>query len=891
MSSLPYDGDAVHQHVNGILRAFDASDVTKELWNSKMSASDDTGVWAKWTPPVIVNGKVYQASFSGKLLVFGLLPKTAPPAPTNLTVLAGSGYAVLNWNAAPRAALYSVKRSLTSGGPYTTIATGGTVASYTDNGLTNGVTYYYVVTAVNANGESSISNQASAMPTAAAGGPGTGLTGQYYNDPSTMAYPPNPGFTTLALIRNDATVNFDWGTNAPDPAVTPDNFTVRWTGQILAPVTGSYTFSTVSDDGVRLWIGGNQVINDWTDHAATTDTSAAVALTAGQKYDVKMEYFEHGGYASAKLLWSYGSVSQQAIPQTYLYPSLLPPPAPMNLTATAGNAQVILNWTASPTATSYMVKSAAVSGGPYTVIASGLTGTTYTNNGLTNGAKVYYVVCAVNAIGTSSYSNEASATPLLPDFGLTASPTSLSVTQGTSGTTTITAPAIGGLSGYVTLSASGLPTGVATAFVPVQVFTDRQSVVTFTAASTATVGTANVTITGTSGALTHTLAFPLTITKAASTNSAVFVKSDAATQGKWKPNYGADGWNVSQDTSANNPQLPSYAQVTFSGASGYAWSGSTSDVRALQKTAAGSADRIAGCWYAGSTFDIDVNTTDGVAHQIALYALDWDGYGPRSETIQVLDASNGAILDSRSVSAFQNGIYEVWSVTGHVKFHVVNNLSGYNIVLSGLFFGGAPVATPDFGLSAPSETLTVTRGQTATATITETPLNGFTGSVNLTASGLPSGVTAALSPNPTTGTSTLTLTASASATTGPAAIAITGTSGTLTHTATLNVSVIAVSAASATFVRTDAATQGNWKGQYGTDGWNVAQDSSGNNPQTPAYAQVTFTNHNDWAWSGSTSDVSRPAKDRDNGDRPHRGLLVQQRRLRHRCQSHGRSRA
>ncbi len=856
-SSLPYDGDSVHQHVGGILRAFDATNLSKELWNSKMTVSDDSGVWAKWTPPVIVNGKVYQASFSGKLLVYGLLPAISPPAPTGLTAIAGNGYAVLNWASTPRAASYSVKRSATSGGPYTTIATGGTTTSYTDNGLTNGATYYYVVTAVNASGESAVSNQASAMPTTASSGPGTGLTGQYYNDPSTMAYPPNPGFTTLALTRNDATVNFDWGSGSPDPAVTVDNFTVRWTGQALAPVTGNYTFSVTGDDGVRLWIGGNQVINAWVDQSATTVSSAAITLTAGQEYDVKMEYYEHGGSAVAKLLWAYGSVAQSAIPQTYLYPALLTPPAPTNLTATAGNAQAVLNWTASPNAATYTLKSATVSGGPYTVVASSLTGTTYTNTGLTNGTKTYFVVCAVNAIGASSYSNEASATPILPDFGLTAAPVSLSVSQGASGTTTLTAPAIGGLSGYVTLSASGLPAGVTAAFVPVQVFTDRQSVVTFTAASNATVGTASVTLTGVSGNLTHTLTFPLTVTQTAvaAKNSAAFIKTDTATQGNWKPNYGADGWNVSQDTSANNPQIPAYAQVAFSGANGWAWAGSTSDVRALQKTAAGSADRIAGCWYGGASYDIDVNTTDGNTHQIALYGVDWDGYGPRSETIQVLDGDTAAVLDSRSLSAFQNGIYEVWNVKGHVKFHVVNNLGGYNIVLSGLFFGGAPVSTPDFGLSAPSGTVTLTRGQNATATLTETPLNGFTGSVNLVASGLPSGVTAAFSPNPATGASVLTLTASAAAATGPAAITITGTSGALTHTATLNVNVIAVSAASATLIRTDATTQGAWKGQYGTDGWNIAQDGGSNNPKTPAYAQVTFTNHNDWAWSGATADV------------------------------------
>ena len=54
-----------------------------------------------------------------------------------------------------------------------------------------------------------------------------------------------------------------------------NNFSVRWTGKVQAPVTGTYRFSTVSDDGIRLWVNGQQVINNWTDHAATTNTSAA----------------------------------------------------------------------------------------------------------------------------------------------------------------------------------------------------------------------------------------------------------------------------------------------------------------------------------------------------------------------------------------------------------------------------------------------------------------------------------------------------------------------------------------------------------------------------------------------------------------------------------------
>jgi subtilase family serine protease len=104
-------------------------------------------------------------------------------------------------------------------------------------------------------------------------------------------------------------------------------------------------------------------------------------------------------------------------------------------------------------------------------------------------------------------------------------------------------------------------------------------------------------------------------------------------------------------------------------------------------------------------------------------------------------------------------------------------------------------AAPSFTLSASPSSLSVTQGSSGTSTISVTDKNGFTGSVTLAASGLPSGVTAAFGTNPTTGSSVLTLTASATATTGTATVTITGTSGTLTATTTLALTVNASTAA------------------------------------------------------------------------------------------------
>jgi hypothetical protein len=116
-------------------------------------------------------------------------------------------------------------------------------------------------------------------------------------------------------------VNFDWGSGSPVPGVVQaNNFSVRWTGQVEAPVSGNYVFSTQTDDGVRLWINGVLRIDKWSDRASKTNTSAPVALVAGQKYAVVMEYFERTKNATARLRWSYPGQTTQVIPRARLYP-------------------------------------------------------------------------------------------------------------------------------------------------------------------------------------------------------------------------------------------------------------------------------------------------------------------------------------------------------------------------------------------------------------------------------------------------------------------------------------------------------------------------------------------------------------------------------------------
>ncbi len=149
-------------------------------------------------------------------------------------------------------------------------------------------------------------------PPPGGGGPGgTGLFGQYYD---------NADLTGFTFNRVDSTVNFSWGSGAPDPSLGADTFSVRWTGQVIPQYSETYTFYTQSDDGVRLWVNGQQLINNWTNHTSTED-NATIALTANFRYMIKLEYYDNTFSAVARLSWSSPSQPKQVIPQERLFPN------------------------------------------------------------------------------------------------------------------------------------------------------------------------------------------------------------------------------------------------------------------------------------------------------------------------------------------------------------------------------------------------------------------------------------------------------------------------------------------------------------------------------------------------------------------------------------------
>jgi len=140
----------------------------------------------------------------------------------------------------------------------------------------------------------------------------TGLVAEYFGDTN---------LTAKALTRIEPQVNFSWGGGSPDPSVPTNGFSARWTGQIVPNFSETYTFSTVSDDGVRLWVNGAALVTNWTNHGNTTN-SGTIALLAGQRYDIKMEYYDNIGGAVAKLLWSSTSEPRGPVPTTQLWPQV-----------------------------------------------------------------------------------------------------------------------------------------------------------------------------------------------------------------------------------------------------------------------------------------------------------------------------------------------------------------------------------------------------------------------------------------------------------------------------------------------------------------------------------------------------------------------------------------
>lgn len=364
-------------------------------------------------------------------------------APTHLAAMGADSAVTLSWDASANATAYAVKRSTTAGGPYTQL---GTVAgvSYVDAGRVNGTTYYYVVSAISAGGESSNSGEVTARPLA--------------------ALPLAPaGFSAIAT---DAQVALSWNqaasasgysvkraSNSGGPytqIATPSGTTyldsglqngatyyyvvtaLNSAGESAASSESAATPAKASNTGVVIPIAPSgllatpadgQVALNWAAAAGASSYKLKRATTTGGPYAqvallTATTYTDGGRINGTKYYYvvsasnsageSVNSAEVAATPAATGGVSV--PAAPTGVAAIAGDSQVALNWGAVGSANSYRLKRATTSGGPYTQITL-LTGTSYTDTGRANGTKYYYVVSALNVIGEGANSGEVSATP------------------------------------------------------------------------------------------------------------------------------------------------------------------------------------------------------------------------------------------------------------------------------------------------------------------------------------------------------------------------------------------------------------------------------------------------------------------------------------------------
>ena len=288
------------------------------------------------------------------LAVYYRMMYVAPPLPatppTGLTATATNDAVLLSWTAPAFARNYNVKSATTSGGPYSTIAN-VIATSYINTGLINGTTYYFVVSALNYNGETANSPEVSATPVAVLPPAPTGLT--------VMAAHGLVQLNWTAAIHA-ISYNVKRGTSSGGPYITITNVTTASFADtaLVDGTTYYYVVSGVSVDGEGI-------------------NSSEVSAT----------------------------------------PQAVPPAVPTGVAATGQYLQVRVNWTASFGATSYNVKVATATGGPYTTLTN-TTATVAYDTGLPNGTTYYFVVSALNGIGESVNSPEVTATTTttLPSF-------------------------------------------------------------------------------------------------------------------------------------------------------------------------------------------------------------------------------------------------------------------------------------------------------------------------------------------------------------------------------------------------------------------------------------------------------------------------------------------
>ena len=375
---FPTSGNANNQVRPGTIAAYRANDVSGgELWNSDQNKDDVIGNFAKFNTPTIANGKVFVPTFSKAIKVYGISCSAANLQYGNGYGLKGEYFT----NSLPAsgfpssATLVHADRSINfnwgNGGPLPGISAGnfkirwtGKLRPLTDDNYTIYVTandgvrlwinntllidswtnktvtthsgniallkstdydirieYYSTTTttsscilqwSANSICKQNIPSSQLYPETSKCSSDGTGLMAEYF----TNTQPAAPFPATATVKKIEPVIDFDWGTEGP-AGISHDNFKARFTGYVQSLDSGRYTFYVTADDGIRLWVNNQLLVDKWIDQAAT-EYSATITLPQCTKNALRLEYYENSDDAVCKLEWSSPTIPRQVIPQAQL---------------------------------------------------------------------------------------------------------------------------------------------------------------------------------------------------------------------------------------------------------------------------------------------------------------------------------------------------------------------------------------------------------------------------------------------------------------------------------------------------------------------------------------------------------------------------------------------
>jgi hypothetical protein len=282
-----------------------AIDSSTAAFTAYRSVGEDAYFGGRGLPDVVVTGVTWSPATPapGEAVSFFATIANHGSAPTPAGVMVGVGFFVdgvkTHWYGSTGNTVLAPGQSRTvraNGGPAGTRYWTTTFGAHTVRAMVDDAHRF---------AESDESNNSLTVPLTVPATP-PGLTGEYF---------PNITLSGTPTIRTDGFVDFVWGAGSPVSGIPIDQFAVRWSGFVTAPVTGDYLFSVRTDDGARLWVDDQPLIDDWRNHGPTlTPATTVVTLTAGQRYPLRLEYYDNGYSATAQLYWRGPTIAQQIIP-------------------------------------------------------------------------------------------------------------------------------------------------------------------------------------------------------------------------------------------------------------------------------------------------------------------------------------------------------------------------------------------------------------------------------------------------------------------------------------------------------------------------------------------------------------------------------------------------